>query len=1655
MNNTKKRKRNRQILRVLGKITIGLLLLLVFILLFIRSQWGQSIIKDRLVNYLTDKTRSEITLDKLYISFSGNIVLEGLYVEDTHGDTLVYSRSLEADMPIWPIIRGKGIGVDALAWEGLRANITRKDTLNGYNFQFLIDAFAPEDATPAPKDSVSEPLNLILGNIDLIDMNVVFNDAVLGIDSRFIIGNLTVDMEKTDLENMDFRADDIRLANSRIKFHQKPAPPSPEDDATALPYLAIDEITLKNVFADYRSEPGEMAAIINIDRFYSEIPKIDLKNESYQVEVLRLNNSSIAFHQKAKSIDDKDIKKSKEPTSSESFDWPDIAVQIENIDSENNTIQYTVGNAQPRQGTLNPDALAISGLSFKANDLFLENKKAGINIDLLKFKDTSGVNLKKLAFQLSLTDHNLSLNQLALAMNNNTLDGQLALSYSSLNSLMETPEKSEINLQIPDFYIALGDLFPILPALKENPYLVALRKNPVTGGINASGSLASVDLKNTKLQWHDSNLTATGSLHNITTPRKLVFNFPTIKAASSSADLSKFIDEKELGISLPETFTLTARASGALDNFTADAQLNTTAGAITAKGSFNNQGKIAFDADIKVEELELNKILNDSVLGNVNLIITATGSGSNINTLDGKMKIHVLQAGLKNYNVKNLVINGHFKNGEGNITSKYKDEHLNLILVSDLTLDSINPKATVQLDLIGADLQALGLMERNIKTGLKLETTYVGDSAGFDIGGTVKDGVVVYDNKTYLLGGLNFEAHIRKDTTAAEINSRVVNLKLASNTDPETFVQALERHIKSYFYRDEIMRDSTVNPVNIKLYAKISQAPVLNEVFLVNLKDLGTVNINMDFNEKVRKLAAKVTAPRINYSGNTIDSLAFTIDTNREAFDFNLGFAAINVGPFSVPKTQIQGEQREHNLHLDFLAFDQKEVLTEIHSTISGHRDSLRFQVRPEDLVFNKSDWSVPTKNAVFIMPDKIAFDRFIFSKNNQSITFTDKLNDVPNDHIALEFKNFKLTEILGYLNPDENLASGNVNGTLVVENPFKNTGISAALNIADLHVLNEDLGTLKLDADQIKQNQYDYELAVKGGEIILGLTGDYRTGEETAINAELAIDKFKMSALEGFTQSGITDGKGSFSGNFTISGDPSGPSYKGSLIFSDAYIKVKKLNAGFTLANEELDIDNSGVYMADFTILDENKNTIVFDGNIGTKSYLNPTFNLDVIADNFRFINATKEDNETLYGKGNFNAKAKLTGNLRLPKINIDATINKNTDLTYVLPTATVNIEKRDGIVIFVNRENPDAILTQTEAQTATITGFDIKALLKIDEEAAFTIVLDEETQDNFKVSGKGDLNFTMNPNGRMILTGIYDVADGHYEMSLYNLVKRKFIIAPDSRVRWSGDPFNAELDIRAEYAIETSASPLMASQTSGADPSVKNKFRQELPFFVYLNIDGELMQPKITFSLDMPEDQKGAIGGQVYGRLQQVNQQEGELNRQVFSLLVLNKFYPEPGSDGSGGGFAAVARDNLNDAISDQLNVFSNKLLKDTGFELNFGLDSYTDYQGDSPQERTQLEVAAKQRLFDDRLIVSVGSEVDIDGQSSDREAAPIIGNVSIEYLLTENGRYRLKGFRRNEYENVIDGQTIISGIALIFTQEFNKFNELWETMFRSSDQ
>ncbi|WP_373058358.1 translocation/assembly module TamB domain-containing protein [Zunongwangia sp. H14] len=1650
-------------LKIFAKILAGILILLLLVIIFIRSPWGQNIIKDKFVSNLSDKTNTVINVDKLFITFSGDISIEGLYLEDKKGDTLVYSNSLEADIPLWPIISGNGIGIDEIDWNGLTANITRRDSIEGYNFQFLIDALAPADTTSTAQDTTSAPMNLSLGDFYFSNFNITYKDDVTGIDSKIILDQLELEMEETDMENMVFKAGDFRLVNTSFKYVQtKPFPPSENEEESPMPFISVNSIEIKEVSGKYQSVPDGLLALVDIQNLDSDDAVMDLADNTIDINSFLLENSLVRLEMEDTGNNEEGVahaENEEEPAAqAEPFQWPEWKVNVDELLLQDNNITYLLNGAAPKEGEFNPNAIAISDFTLNGSDIYLEGKSAGLSLDKLQFKEASGIDFNALNFDLAVSDQMLKISNLEFAANNNMLQGAFSAEYESMDSFINNPESAEMAADLSHFEIALGELFKFQPALKENPYLVNLSKKMITGSLQIEGPVAYLQIPSTTIYWgNNTSLSASGSIKNPTDPDNMYFDFPRLRISSTKADLGKIIEEDSLGVSLPQNILLTANLRGNTDNITASARLNTSEGNINLDGSFLNSQQIAFDANLEVDSLQLGKILKNEQLGALNLTLTASGEGSDLNSLDANLATTISSFHYNNYAIEDLTIKGDINDGKGKITSDYKDNNLNAELSANVLLDSVSPVVDLNLNVIGADLTKLGVSQREIRTAFRLRGIYEGTAEGFQVISSIKDGVVVYDNESYLLGEFGAAAYVTPDSTAMAVDNKMLDLRLNSNTNPAGFIDAIMRHYRRYLTKNGETPDTLENPVELEMKGKIIPAPIMREVFLTSLEELDTIDLNVNFNERKRVLTAFVKVPFVSYAGVEVDSLEFDLDSGPGKFDFNLGFNSLAAGPVDIKRTLLDGNIENQKLYMDFQSFYDGEQLVHVQTETSKENDTVRIHLNPEELVFNRNQWRIPEDNEALFADNFIKFNDFHINRNEQEFAITNELPDVEEEHLALTFNNFKLATLLTYLNPTDTLATGRMNGEFVLQEPFGSTGILADLKVNEFNLLNVDMGTLSLNGESLGNQNYDFGLSTNGGEVNMELAGNYKVQDTTAqLDMKLDLQKVQMSALAGFSMGAVSSGEGSFSGEVNINGTTAKPDYNGELNFNEATFTVAMLDAPFTLPNETLTFDNQGLYLDNFRIEDVNNNALVLDGDINTEDLLNPAFDLSIQADNFQALNSTEEDNDLFYGKAVFDLDATLTGDLNLPKLDMELDVGSETNVTYVIPESELQMQQRDGIVVFVNKENPDAILTQTEEEAAVVSGVNVDALINVNEDAIFSIIISPETGDEFQVQGEGELNMNISPNGRTTLTGRYEMSDGFYEMSLYNLVTRRFEIVEGSTVTWYGDPYNAGLDIRARYNVETSASALMASQISGIDATQKQRYKQELPFMVYLNVEGELTQPRLSFGLDMPEEEQGAVGGQVYGRIQQLNKQEQELNKQVFSLLVLNRFYPDAGSAGTSGGVATIARDNLNQALSDQLNMFSDKLLGDTGLELDFGLDSYTDYQGNAPQQRTELDIAAQKRFLDDRLIVRVGSEVDIEGASSDpRDTNPLIGNVSLQYLLTEDGQFRLKGFRQNRYENVIDGQVIVSGLALVFTQEFNKFSELWDALLRQQEE
>ncbi len=1646
--------RKNRTVRWAARGILGLLLLFVVLLLFIRSPWGQNIIVNRVVDYISGKTNTEVAIERLFIDFSGNFVLEGLYLEDKQGDTLLYSKTLKARLGIAPLLLENELDLESVQWDRLRANISRPDDSLEFNFEFLLKALSPLDTTA--NTSNSDPFTFSLGSAELSDFVILYDDGFSGITSTIRLGELNLDMRTTDLEATLFEIANIDVSKSNISFVQNKPSREPDAATAQLPILRIDQLNLNKVIVHYHSVPDSVKANFNIGEFILEQGEAKLPMNELTVDRFALKNSGVRLQLPGQ---DAEIRDSNAPPPAKvPFSWPAYNILARTIELENNTVHYRAGDAPPRQGGFNPDDFGLSALAMHASDLAYRPEHGSLNLNRLSFLEVGGFRLTNMSFDASLDATSARLSEIDIQTDSSHVEGSIALGFDSFQELLEAPEKARVQLRFPDIELALQEAFTLLPGLAQNEALRKASGKPVHASLDAEGSLGDISLNSVRIAWGDStSLSVRGRIMNVTNMDSMRFVLNDIRIATGSNDVRYFVDEEVLGIAIPRTIRASGELSGRADSLNADIHLHTSSGKLLVTGSFQTRDEIRIRGTAVADSLMLDKLLHNNRLGPLGFTMDFWAIGKDMGTLDADIVADFTQLEFDNYDFSKLELRANMVDGRGNARLRFEDENLNLLAKTEVYLDSLHPIVNLDLEVIGANLQALGLTKEDIRVALDLRADYVGSTSDYTLNGHLLNGVAVYDNNQYQTGDLRFSSEIDSVRTDITIDSDFLKGELKSNSSPKGIQMALRKQFRNYFgeVSDSI---SNADTVKLAMHFKLTPTPVLTEVFFREIDRLDSIVFQAEYDASAQNITAALDVPSAEYKGSVVDSLHIRLNGSATDLSFNAGIQAMRAGPVQMKKTVLTGNLRNRELLLDLNSSDGQEDIMHIASGLKVAGDSIFLHVRPDSLILNSKTWAIQENNLISISSGRLAFENFELSRNGQRLRVGHAFPGVDGEHLGISFENFRLQALLSLLNPDEALAAGSVNGELIIEDPFGAPGMVANFGIADFQLMQHPLGNLSFNGTSEGGSGYGFDLVLEDGGAELELEGAYTASESGALlNLDLAINRLELAMIEAFSNAEIKESQGYLSGKIAVSGTTVSPEYQGTLNFHEAGFTVARLNAGFQISGEYLDIDTDGITLRDFEISDENGSTLTMDGSVLTQELLNPFFDLNIHAENFQVLNSTEEDNKLFYGNASLDADLTLKGDLNIPRIEGSLGFGEQTDITYAVPENQMEVQEREGVVIFVNRENPDAILTRSDQEEAFVMkGVDVRAVLAIAEDAKFRIIIDRRSGDNLMVSGNAALNLNIEPNGRINLSGRYDLQSGHYETSLYNLVNRRFEINPGSTITWQGDPMDAKLDVTASYSVEASAAPLMASVTSGQGSIAAGQYRQVLPFLVYLNVDGALLEPEISFDLDMPEAEQGSLGGAVYSRVQQLNQQEAELNKQVFSLLALNRFYPDSGSDGSAGGTAAIARDNVNKVLSGELNAFSEQVFGDSGFEVDFDFDSFTDYQGETPQDRTQLNINAKKKLFDDRLIVTAGSAVDVEGSATPgQEETPIIGNVSLEYLLTENGRFRLRGFRKSEYENIIDGQLIITGVALIFNREFNEFSELFNPLKEEEDK
>jgi len=1613
----------------------------------------QNFAKNKAVAYLENKIKTKVSIGRLSIAFPKQIVLKDVYFEDQHKDTLLAGKELRVDIALLKLLSNE-VNVDYLGLNGIRTNIYRIKPDTVFNYDYIVKAFATEQKTPAKPDTTSS-LKFHLNRIVFKDVLTTFKDDETGNDVYFYLGNFQTRIKDFDLDHGVYNIPTIVLSNINAKIYQyKPliqataaTTTNTTTVATAYPSLQLGELNLQNIKFNYRNDISALLADLNIGELITHPQNLNLQSLLVQLRDVQLKNTSakivLGKTQQAQIVKDTVANKTQQQLSNP---W---RIELAKVDFNNDNLSYDDNNKPRAASGMDFSHLNIQGFVFNADSLVFTPTEYAGNIHQLAFNEQSGFNIRKFQTKFLYNDKQAALQNLLLQTDNSTIKDRMVLTYPSTETLTKNPGAIYVDANLSNASIAVKDIIAFMPGFKRS--MKGYENAIIHLNTSAKGYVRDLSIPNFEMSgFGRTYVKLSGNIKGLPDTKHTYYDIRIARFTSTKNDILSLMPPKTLpsSVRLPDVFALTGFFNGSMNGFNTQLALRTNRGDVDVKGTMNSSD--VYSATLSLNNVDAGYLMKqDTMMGKITMNAKVNGAGLDMKTASLHYDVNVVSAELKGYQYNNLALNGELNKGVVHSTANIDDQNIKLNL--DATAD-IKPKyPSVQLDLLidTLNMKALHLMTDTLNVHGHLVAD-MQDTNPDSLNGTVNVNnlIVTRTGQTLSTDSLSLVATAASEQKSIVINSDALKADLTGQFRLTEFAQALQHTINKY-YNLPGFKDTAFAAQNWQLNATVIPTGLLLQL-MPSLAGSDSTVMHVAFNSAANDLDLSVKNRLLVFSGQNIDSLNVFANTNNTQLNYGVSVNGVRTPSMQIHHTSLDGFVANNQLDFYLNAKDQKN---KTHYALGGLlaqiKNGVKLSLKPDSVVLDYTHWVVGQNN--FIQYDSIAgilVNNFSLNNGGQSLS----INSTPqkmNAPVRVDFKDFQISTITKFVNQDSLGLQGVINGNAVVNDPMKNPVFTSDLHIDNIIYQHDTIGNLAIKVNNQTANAFAASVALQGNNTDLKLNGMYYTGEGR-MDLKLDLNQLNLAIIKPFAAGQLNDISGFLKGNVNIAGTATQPAVNGEFRFENASITPTVSGETFKLPNDAIAVDSKGIHFNQFTLLDSANNKAVVTGDILTTDFKNYAFNVDLNAENFTLVNAPKTTNQLFYGKLNIDTRVKMRGDMNAPTADAYLRINKETNFAMILPSTNPEVVSREGVVRFVDKDQPQDTLKVTDLDTAgsrrsTLRGIDVTARIETDSSAQLTLVIDPGNGDALTVRGTADLVAGIDPSGKTSLTGNYALTSGSYQVSM-TFLSRKFDLQRGSTITWTGDPMSANINITATYLANTPSIDLVEPQMANASQAELTRYKQKLPFNVNLLMTGELMKPIIAFDITLPQDVANQWP-EVDARLQQIRSQESELNKQVFALLLLGRFVGENPfqTSGGGGGTEEMVRQSASKLLTDQLNQLAGNLIQ--GVDLNFNLESGTDYSTGQAANQTQLNVGVSKRLMNDRLKVNVGSNFQLEGpQNSNRNASNIAGDVSIDYQLTKDGRYIIRGYRKNQYEGVIEGQVIETGATFMLNFDYNQLKELF---------
>ncbi len=1271
----------------------------------------------------------------------------------------------------------------------------------------------------------------------------------------------------------------------------------------------------------------------------------------------------------------------------------------------------------------------LTRIDASAGDFVIDGKNVYVQLENMSFRDKYHIDVSNFKTAFSYTPDSMRFENLLIRTASSELSGRLGFNYS-LENLKHFFDEVEWEGRLEGF-LSAEDLNKISGKI----FKPATRLQVQT---RIEGVFNELELTEYKIQVPGTSLKSEGDLifYELTQREHFGFKAGLKHLRADYEGLKNFlpgITRKYIPrwVDNAGMIRLKGRFEYQPDALNADLTVLSEAGSLIAEFDMNfKENKTLYNGFFRPQALNVGRLFTWKEVGKISGMYQVEGQNFAWDNVSAVVEGKTERIELKHYAYKNVDIQGRMSRGIFNGKIFINDPALKSVAEGTIDVKSDFNSWKIDTRVLYWDLYRTGWIKSDTLAVLQFHSNFdmQGKSLN-DLAGSLR-----ISDLRYRRSGKNYEMKTFVLQTSETGRERIIEIRsdkavngyLKGNFKPDRLPAMYMDILGTVFTGLKSRRDYGEDYVRFNL----SFDSNLLEILIPSIRYTKKTNIKGTVSGKDRYIHTDLNSETLIYKDIAFYNTKLSIDNQNPIYNLYVKSDSVATGFYTFSDIKAINLTIKDTIYLKLKSKGGAHANDRFNLSAKYHLDSLsalRFTLTESQIFYNNKTWTISpethtnridyyfSKDSLFINDLGIAHDnealRLWGYETEKTRDITLKINDLKIRGILPETEGFAFDGMMNL-----SLKSGKNNGRV-----FYNAGGE----VLQLQWNGIPLGDLAINIKTISSETMFLDLKSIHNHTRLLSANGYVDVHSKDLDINLNLNEFPLTPFNALLEDVFSDIRGRITGHTHISGDISNPRYNGVLNLFDAGLKVNELNTDYQFQNrEQVSVQGEKFVFNRVNFFDTKYGTQGrLNGEISFYNFTNWFIDLQIDTENLLVLDTGFSQEALYYGTAFAQGNASVKGYVN--QIRIDAAVKSRENTRIFIPLSDVETIGEDNYIKFYTEKEYAKKKRNKKNHQRIYEGLQLNLDIDITQDAEIEIVLDQEFGSRLKSLGEGTVLMEINTEGKFNMWGTYSVVEGKYVFRYAGVIEKEFDVEPGSILVWNGDPFRADLDIKATYYIPA----------ADITPLIKDSeiYTRRVPVKVIINIKGDLMKPRIEFALDLP-DTNPVIRSEVEYALRDADTRM----LQVISLLYSGNFIA---TDVLKFDNRTAVEGNLSERV---LSVFNTLLENDV---FNVKLDYVPDRQDPETNVKTDSRVGLTiQTKINKRIYINGKLAMPVGRYTK----SSVSGDVEADIWLNENGTIQLRIYnKRTEIEYANQEESYTRGVGLSFQVDFDTFKEFLEKM------